>query len=192
MIVDTSTSIKSPDHVDDYVTVSVARKVIQGQEKKYERWVSEISAAASQFPGHLGVNILRPSMGYNQYTIIYRFDSHEHAEAWSVSPDRQKMTEKLQGIVEGEDQIREINGLESWFDLPTISIEKHPVRWRMSIVLVVVVFGLISIISFLLSPILSMLNPHVARALVISLQVILMTYVVMPRVTQLLKGWLYR
>ena len=175
-----------------YVTVTVDRKVIPGQEENYEHWISNISRAASSFPGHLGVNVLRPAKGYTHYTIIYRFDNPEHADAWSHSEERKKWTDKLSGIVEGDTNIRSVTGLEAWFDLPTISVEKHPVRWRMCVVLFVVVFLMISILSFILSPLLGDINQYLRTAVVVCLQVTLMTYLVMPKVTAILKHWLYR
>jgi antibiotic biosynthesis monooxygenase (ABM) superfamily enzyme len=46
---------------DGPVTVSVARRVRPGREAQYEAWVRGITAAAARFPGHLGINVLRPS-----------------------------------------------------------------------------------------------------------------------------------
>lgn len=179
-------------NVSDYVTVSIDRKVIPGQEENYEQWISGISTTSASFPGHLGVHILRPAKGDNQYTIIYRFDNHQHAKAWENSEARQTWIEELKGMVEGNAKIRSVTGLESWFDLPKISTNKQPDRLRMCIVLIVVVFSLIVIISYLLSPLISHLNYHLRIAIIVTLQVILMTYVVMPRITVCLKKWLYR
>lgn len=176
----------------DHVTVSVVREVIPGQEEDYERWVSGVCAAAAAFPGNLGVNILRPSMGYNQYTVIYRFDTEAHAEDWQQSAVRKAWTDKLTGIVQGETHIRAVTGLESWFDLPTIPVAKQPVRWRMCVVLTIVVFSLLTALNGLLAPLLEGINPHLRTAAVVTLQVILMTYLVMPRITARLKHWLYQ
>ncbi len=62
----------------------------------------------------------------------------------------------------------------------------------MALVLIVVVFCVVMAMNILLGKYLSQL-PVVARvAVVVVAQVLLMTYVVMPRVTRLLKPWLYR
>jgi len=37
--------------------------------------------------------------------------------------------------VERETHIKSVDGLASWFDLPTIPIDQHPDRWRMCVVL---------------------------------------------------------
>ena len=177
---------------DDHVTVTVVRKVIPGQEKNYEQWISGISNAAARYPGHLGVHILRPSMGYNQYTVIYRYDTQEHADAWHNSDERRQWTDKLIGITEGDTDIRSVSGLESWFDLPTIPATQHPIRWRMCVVLATVVYIMLTALNLLLTPLLSDWHPYARMALIVCLQVTLMTYIVMPKVTALLKNWLYR
>ena len=68
---------------DQPVTVSVSRKVIAGKEKEYEQWLGGISKAGAKYPGHLGVNVLRPcSATKGEYVVIYRFDSYENARRW--------------------------------------------------------------------------------------------------------------
>ncbi len=56
------------------VTVSVSRKVIAGRERDYEDWIKIAAEAVRSYPGHLGVNVLRPTRTTdNEYVIIYRF-----------------------------------------------------------------------------------------------------------------------
>ncbi|PRY85039.1 antibiotic biosynthesis monooxygenase [Donghicola tyrosinivorans] len=65
------------------VTLQISRRVVTGREADYEDWLHGVVEAASDFPGHLGVNILRPSGKTDgRYVLIYRFDSFAHCEAW--------------------------------------------------------------------------------------------------------------
>ena len=43
------------------LTVVVTWPVRKGREKEFEAWRHEIAAAALKFPGHMGVNVIRPS-----------------------------------------------------------------------------------------------------------------------------------
>ena len=54
------------------VTISVARRVVPGREADYEEWLRGITADALRFPGHMGVNVLRPTSGANEYVTIFR------------------------------------------------------------------------------------------------------------------------
>ena len=172
------------------VTISVARRVAPGREGDYEEWLRGITAEALRFPGHMGVNVLRPTKGSNDYVTIFRFDTYEHSRAWEESPVRAAWLDRLEGIVEGEDQVRKATGLEFWFSLPELPAA-HPSPHKMALVLIVVVFTLLMLINAVLAP-LTGDWPAVLRLFVaVCLQVSLMTYLVMPRVTLLLKSWLY-
>lgn len=174
------------------VTVSVSRRVQPGREPDYEAWVHGIAEAATEFAGHQGLNVLRPSdQTGGRYVLIYRFDSDAHAEAWEASPERAHWIAKLDGITEGEGERKRVTGLEVWFDLPDVPASAHAPRYKMALVLIVVVFGLVFPLQVFLGPHLTGLPRWVQSLTIVTIQVLLMTYVVMPRVTAMLRSWLY-
>lgn len=174
------------------VTVSISRRVIAGNEAAYEAWLHGIVAAAADFPGHMGVNILRPSGKTDgRYVLIYRFDSWAHCEAWEASRTRADWVARLGDIVEGEAEMRRVTGLEAWFDLPEVPAAKHAPQWKMAVTLIGVVFAIVFPLQLIVLP-LTEAWPHWLKTLTIAvIQVLLMTYLVMPRVTRALKGWLF-
>jgi antibiotic biosynthesis monooxygenase (ABM) superfamily enzyme len=174
------------------VTVSISRRIKPGREADYEAWVHGIIAAASPFPGHQGVNILRPSKQTDgQYVLIYRYDTWAHCDNWEQSDIRAEWIARLDDMVEGEAQTKRVTGLEFWFDMPEIPAAKTPSKHKMALTLIVVVFVLVYLAQLTLGPLLANW-PLVARVLLISaLQVLLLTYLIMPRITRLLKNWLY-
>jgi antibiotic biosynthesis monooxygenase (ABM) superfamily enzyme len=176
---------------NNYVTVSVSRDVVAGRDADYEAWISGITTESSRFGGHLGVNVIRPSLGSRRYTIIYRFDNMDHAKAWQQSSQRQIWMAKIDGIVEGETKFKTATGLEVWFEFPHVANSKQPVKWRMSIVLIAVVYNLIIALNYVLAPWINDWDIHSRTAVIVTMQVLLMTYLVMPRVTHYVKGWLY-
>ncbi|KAA6183177.1 antibiotic biosynthesis monooxygenase [Thiohalocapsa marina] len=177
----------------DPVTVSVARKVLPGQESAYEAWLKRVTATASHFPGHLGANVLRPSAATGgEYVLIYRFDTYAHARDWELSAERDALVAEVAPLVEGEAVRKRVTGLEFWFDLPSVPVTAKPPPHKMALVLVVVVFTLVYGLNRLLEPLIGGLPDWLRLLVVIIIQVLLMTYLVMPRVTRLLKGWLYR
>ncbi len=174
------------------VTVSVSRKVIPGKEAAYEEWLSGISKAGAQYPGHMGVNVLRPcDATRGEYVVIYRFDNYENARRWEESDERASWVEKVKPLVVGEARRKRVTGLEFWFNLPSIPVTMTPSKHKMALVLFVVVYTLVLLISTLLEPILGPLPTWGKLLVVIPIQVLLMTYLVMPRVTSLLKNWIY-
>ena len=180
------------ENQDGPVTVSVSRKVIAGKEKDYEQWVSGVSQAASRYAGHMGTNVLRPSDATKgEYVIIYRFDTYPNACKWEASEERAQWLEKVAVLVEGEAVRKKVTGLEFWFDLPSIPVTHVPSKHKMALVLFVVVYILVLSLSTVLSPLIGSFPFWGKLLVVIPAQVILMTYLVMPRVTRLLKNWLY-
>lgn len=181
-------------HVSDSgsgpVTTSIVRKVLPGRDSDYEAWLTGITAEAVEFPGHMGVNILRPGKDSRRYVSIFRFDSFEHSQAWEKSDIRREWLKRLSNLVEGEDEIRKSTGLEFWFSLPELPAA-HPSPHKMALVLLVVVFLLVVLINALLAGFADGW-PNMVRVFIgVFLQVMFMTYFVMPRVSRLLKNWLY-
>jgi uncharacterized protein len=174
------------------VTVVTARRVRAGREADYEAWVRGITAAARDFPGHLGVSVLKPSASTGgKYVLVVNFDSYAHQRAWEESAVRAGFLAELEGMVEGEAEIKKVSGLEFWFDLPELPAAATPNRHRMTLVLIAVVFVLVLAVNLAFGPWLATL-PLVPRvAVVVVLQVLALSYLVMPLVTRVLKGFLY-
>lgn len=177
--------------LDDSVTVSVSRRVLPGKEHEYEEWVSGVSHAASQFSGHMGTNILRPQGAQQNYVIIYRFDSFAHAHVWEESPEREQWIIRLADLVEGEAETKRVSGLEFWFELPAVPVGATAPRYKMALLLMVVVYVLVVSLNIIFTPLIKNFPFYIKLLLIIPTQVLLMTYVVMPRVTRLFKKWIY-
>ena len=65
------------------VTVVISRKVRPGKEAEFEAWLHGVCGDALRFPGHMGVNVLKPTeAGSREYVLIFRFDSYAHLAAW--------------------------------------------------------------------------------------------------------------
>lgn len=172
------------------VTISISRTVIPGREADYEAWVQGITAQALEFPGHMGVNVIRPTPPSSEYVTIFRFDSYQHSRDWEESDIRADWLSRLEGVTEGEEAVEKGTGLEFWFNLPELPAA-HPSPHKMALVLLVVVYVMLTVINFLLTPLTGDWPGPVRLLLTVLCQVLLMTYLVMPRVTRMLKNWLY-
>jgi len=176
---------------DGPVTVTISRRVKPGYETDYEKWIRDISAIAKTYSGHLGVNVVRPAGTRKDYVIIFRFDSYGHLEAWENSEERARWVEKISDWVEGEATIQRVTGMEFWFTLPEVPAAKPPSQHKMALVVSVIVFCLVLLVGMVAGDWLTTL-PLVARAAIVALfQVLLMTYIIMPNVTRVLRPWLY-
>jgi uncharacterized protein len=181
------------------VTLVVTRRAKAGKTEEFERWLDDFIHEAMKFEGHLGVNIIRPpNISSPEYVIILRFDNFENLAKWENSEIRKKWIERGKAVLEGKAKVVKQTGLEFWFtpviDNVSTAIEEQqqPPRYKMAIV----VTGIIFILS-------SILIPQVEQATVglpillstfvgVAIMVLLMTYVIMPSVTRLLRPWLLK
>ncbi len=176
------------------VTVSISRKIQPGYAAEYEQWLSGIIGAAASYPGYQGANVLRPGPATDyEYVVIYRFDSYYHCQQWEQSELRQRWLDKLgRLVVDGETTTRRSTGLEFWFDLPELPVNKAAPPHKMALVLIVVVYGMAMAFDLLFQPLLALMPLSLGKLLIVVAQVLLLTYLIMPRVTQLLKNWLFK
>ena len=97
----------------------MTRRVRPGHEAAYDRFLEDIIAAASEFPGHLGVEVIRPqSAATGEYRTVYRFDTGEHLRAWLDSDEHAAWLERAEPHVIGPIHTSFVTGLETWFTLP--------------------------------------------------------------------------
>jgi antibiotic biosynthesis monooxygenase (ABM) superfamily enzyme len=177
---------------DDPITTTVTRRVKPGHESSYEQFLEGIIAAAGDFPGHLGVEVFRPqSAATGEYRTVYRFDSAEHLRAWLDSDEHAAWLERAEPHVIGPMYTSFVTGLESWFTLPGQPGLVPPPPYKMALVTWITIFPLITAIVAATGPLLKGLPLAVRLAITTAIAVPLMTWVVMPRVTRLLRRWLY-
>ncbi|MCW5633400.1 MAG: antibiotic biosynthesis monooxygenase [Rubrivivax sp.] len=182
----------APEPGDLPVTVVVTRRVKPGHEAAYERALAALQSDAAGLPGYLGATTQRPAPGAPaEYTSVFRFANVAHLRVFEASARRASFLEEVRPHVEPDPAWRELTGLEFWFGPPAGAVVPQPVRWRMALVMVVVVYGLVlgigGAVGWLLGG-----WPAWARLLVtIVVEVALMTWWLMPWLTRRLAPWIF-
>ncbi len=180
------------DKSRQFVTVAIAQRIKTGLETEYEKWISGITQACSNYPGYLGTNIIYPQPEIRpEYVTVLHFDGYDNLKTWMNSRDRQTWLTKAKPLIAQDPQIQEISGIEAWFSIPGRPL-KTPPRHKTALLTWIVVYLLINLLNRLLSPILQNLPPWLAPLISSGIMVGLMTYIVMPRVTRLCQDWLYQ
>jgi uncharacterized protein len=186
---------------DGPVTVIVTRKAKKGKIKEFEEWMDGIIHEAMKFEGHMGVNIIRPSdLSNPEYVIIFRFSTYENLKQWEKSEKRKEWLKKSKGITEGEPVVEMQTGLEFWFTPSSGQGSSSsgdngpatppPPRYKMAIVTGGIIFIMINTLLPLIRQLTIDLHFLLSTLVAIVIMVPLMTYVVMPYVTRLLRPWL--
>lgn len=86
---------------------------------------------------------------------------------------------------------KKITGLEFWFSPPKGTVIPQPSRFRMALVMIAVVFGLVISIGQLIGMVAAEVPSYIRLFVTISIEIFLMTYVLMPRITKLIAKWIY-
>lgn len=181
------------------VTFAIARRAKSGKTEEFERWLDDVIHEAMKFKGHMGVNIIRPSnMSNPEYVIILRFDNFENLEKWEKSEIRKKWIEKGKDLIEGKAKMEKQTGLEFWFTPASarastaVEQQQPPPRYKMAIVVIGIIFVLVSTLLPQVQQATLGLPVLLSTFVGVTIMVLLMTYVIMPSVTRLLRPWLVK
>ena len=187
------------------VTVIVKRIAKRDKIKEFEEWLSGISKEVSRQEGSMGIDIIKPTPNISnkskpEYVIIFRFNTYENLDKWEKSPIRHEWLQKGRKLAESDYDVQKMTGLEFWFtpyfndeSSPMIPLQPPP-RYKM----VIVTIPVISILLMTLVPQIHFLTemlsiPFPIRLVIaLTITVLLMTYVIMPLLTKLLKPWLFK
>ncbi len=174
------------------VTVVVTRRVRRGKEAAYEAWLARLLADSRALPGYLGASVQRPAPGAPpEYTSVFRFDTVANLRAFEESEMRRRYLAEVVDLVEADAVWERLTGLEFWFTPPKGTVVPQPTRWRMAVVMIGVVYGLVVSIGGLTGLALEGAPPPLRLLVTITLEVLLMTYWLMPRLTRWLARWRY-
>ena len=174
------------------VTAIISHVIRSGRERGYEEWLRGIIVAAKRFDGHMGIGIIRPREHVHpEYVAILRFDRYNNLKKWLESDVRRDWIERLQPLIEKPEDVQTLTGLETWFTLPEKLLKAPPPRYKMVLVTWLGVFVTLTLVSRLLAPLLSNLPRMLDRLITTGIVVALLTYLVMPCLTEILQGWLY-
>lgn len=191
MTTSTLAGIAGPSGGHEPVTVVVTRRVRAGREAAYEAWLERLLSEARTLPGYLGTTVTRPPPGGRDYTSVFRFDTVEHLRGFEESEVRRRALAEVGDLVEADAVWNRLSGLELWFTPPPGTVVPQPSRFRMALVMITVVYGLVFSIGTLVAKVLGAAPVPLRLLVTIVIEVFLMTYVLMPRLTRWLAKWIY-
>lgn len=177
----------------DIVTLVVRHRVRPAYLAEYEAWLKTSVRAAMSQEGHLGVNVIRPGETDNTFTTIVRFIDSVSLQSWINSRLREQLIAEVAPMLEEEDHPEIESQAEFWFT-PNHTDSKQPPKWKQALLSYVVIAPLSMVIPQLWGPVFQAhpaLGGIVPSNLIITACIVgLVTYLIMPKVTRWLAGWL--
>ena len=170
---------------------AITRVAREGREAEFEEAIKRFVARSLEHNGTTGAHLLLPTAGSRprEYGILRSFHSERDMQDFYDSALFAEWQREVPHLVEGDPEYRDLHGLEAFFRAGG----KHtPPRWKMAIVTWLGVFPIVLLWSQLLAPILISLPQVLVTACVTLAAVATLTWVVMPRLTQLFSTWLHQ
>ena len=171
------------------IHIAIMRRVKPGKEAAFEQGLREFFQTSFSHPGVQGAHMLLPTPGSNtrEYGILRSFTNAAERDAFYASAEFEQWDERARDLTEGDAEYRELNGLEAWFRSPGST----PPRWKMAVATLVGVYPTSLVLGLTVAPLSrGLIMP--LQALVIAICMVgLLTWVVMPFVTRVLRQWLH-
>lgn len=173
------------------LTVVVHRRIKPGQEAEFEEAMKRFVNFALGFPGHRGINVIRPATGEHDYIVVDKFADQATRDSFTATAQYKEWMERLGQHTEGSPTIQQLSGLEGWFSRPGQPLQTPP-SYKMALVTFIGVCIVIAFLNLVLTPFIKnwayFPNLLIFNAFVVSL----LTWVVMPVLTKILHRWLFK
>ncbi|MBT8765368.1 antibiotic biosynthesis monooxygenase [Metapseudomonas boanensis] len=170
------------------VTLIVRHRIKAGQEDAYEQWLRRTTRIASTYPGHQGVNVIRD---LDRFVCVLRFAGTHELQCWLDSNERRHQVNEVAPLLIEGDQTETDTSREFWF-APSSAVP--PARWKQACITFLVILPPSLLVPLLWQPVftrLPWLGGYVLSNVLITLSiVVLVVYLLMPKVTALFAAWL--
>lgn len=172
--------------------IRIARRHIRpGNEAAYEALVGEMFQQMQACKGFLGAELIPANAPDGEHQVIIRFSSEDALANWDGTAARSELLARMAKLADTDPEYRRLSGLEAWFTPAVVPATMHPPRERMALVTWMGIFPTVSLVLWLIEPLLRPYLPFLPKvALLTGLIVVTMTWVVMPRLTRVMRGFL--
>lgn len=171
------------------VSTVFSYRVRPGHEAEFHEWRRRIVEACRKWEGFLGTESFDTlDSASPEFVVVLRFDSRPHLEAWLQCPERATLIAEVHHYVE-DYRVRRIgSGFEGWFEYGDDSAP--PVPWRQGLVILSALFPVITFLRHLLAPLFSAVPLPLAYLILLTVDISLLTFFIMPRYSRLMNFWL--
>lgn len=152
------------------VTVLIARRVLPAAVVGFEAAMRGTLAAAQEFPGHLGGQVVPPDEAGDSEEpllchVVFACDTEAHLAAWQNSPERAHWLQQVLPHTVGAQQLQRVTGLDYWFAAPDGSTRTAHLCWKVACVTWLGIFPTVLLLFLTVAPLLAdwHLVPRLAR-----------------------------
>jgi hypothetical protein len=181
--------LASDDSTEPPVAMVFTHRVVPDKVPAYLDWRRRAIAAQAHHPGYLATEFFEPHGKFDEWIDIVRYDSIKDLSEWMESQERLDLLKELEPIVESVHE-HQVTGLEGWFALNRGPANSHAIpSWKQAFAVLFALYPTVMFLTFL-NPLMHSLSMPVQMLIGNVLSVAILTWLVMPRVSQLLNFWL--
>ena len=171
------------------IHIAITRRVRPGCEAEFQDALREFLQTSFGHDSVQGASMLVPPPGSEtrEFGILRTFSSEADRDSFYQSPMFKAWDERARALTEGDPVYRQLHGLEAWFRSP----ETPPPRWKMAVATLVGVYPTSLFLALTVGPWTSGFPFLLSSLIFAALMVALLTWAVMPAVTQFLHAWLH-
>jgi uncharacterized protein len=174
------------------VVLSLEFSVPLSHDAAFRRLVEDMGADATARYGAIGVDAVAAgrTASDERWAVTMRFEDEVALRRWRASDEAAHWRDRLEEVAAARPIVRIREGVEVWFDT-TGPDAAGPPKWKMAILSVLGIYPAILLLDAALAPIRRQVPPWVGSLLVVCILSTLVTWVIMPTLTRLFRGWLY-
>ncbi|MGI9607120.1 MAG: antibiotic biosynthesis monooxygenase [Acidimicrobiales bacterium] len=177
---------------DDPVTAVASFRVRPDHEAAFEQGFDELLDVIEEFDGFLRAQLFPPVEGVqNDTVIVFSFGSREQLDSWLDSEERRAGLAGLDEHIEGERQVNVVGGFGGWFTAAGSTAKIT--TWKQAAIVLLALYPTVLVLNELFDEVMPDNVPYLLDVLIgLVLSVAILSWIVMPRLTRALEGWLRR
>ena len=174
--------------MDESVTITAVHNVAYGREEALYDWATSLLLQAERSTSFLGGGILGPPEVGGEWHVIYRWANQNSARWWEEAATQAGWMDQAESFARPI-QVQQTTGFRAWFE-SRARVPSPPPKWKLAVVSFAAVFPPVLVFNLTLIPHLLGLSV-VLRSFALCVGVtIIVTWVMMPRLTRVLRFWL--
>lgn len=190
--------VRSGAVIEPCPTVLMTMAIAPDAADSFVHWQLDILAEMFARPGFSAVEVYPPASDIisEDWTVVVRFDTEDHLDAWLTSEERARLHEIVDGDLDQRDQLIG-SSFAGWFEQPVRPggvATGPPPRWKQAMAVLAVLYPTVVLLGQYLTPRLEdTLGLSLPQAVFVQLVVAVafLTWVATPLTQRILNRWLH-
>ncbi len=172
------------------VTAVASFRVDPNANAEFREWYRRVHDVVDRFDGFIRSELVEPVPGaLDDTAIIFSFTSRETLDCWLDSAERRRILAEIEPVLESERTVNIVGGFAGWFPG---SASAAPERWKQAALVLLALYPTVMMLGVVRNE----LYPDLADPLAVLVGniggVAILSWLLMPALTQRFDGWLRR